>query len=218
MSKTFFRLAMLMLGLWLYAVGIVCTIYANVGLSPWDVFHQGLTKHFPLTMGQASMSIGFIVVLLDWYLGEKVGIGTIANMFFIGLFMDIIMSHHLLPQFTSLALRGVELFVGMAIIGLASYFYLSAGFGSGPRDGLMVALTKKTGKSVRFVRNCIELSVVILGIFLGGSFGFGTIIMAFTGGYFVQFAFKVFKFKVTEVKHEFVEDTFKKIKLALESN
>lgn len=201
------RLSRLMFGLLLYAIGIVNTIYAGVGLSPWDVFHQGLTMHLPLTMGQASMCIGLMIVLLDWALGEKIGIGTLANMFFIGLFMDLIMSNHWMPKADGLIMPYVQLMIGMMIIGLASYFYLSAGYGSGPRDGLMVALTKKTGKSVRFVRNGIEVSVVIAGILLGGQFGIGTIIMAFAGGYFVQLAFTLFNFKVTQVKHEFIEDS-----------
>lgn len=207
MKSVLTRLTRLMFGLMLYAIGIVNTIYAGVGLAPWDVFHQGLTKHFDLTMGQASMCIGLIIVLLDWALGEKIGIGTLANMFFIGFFMDIIMSNSWIPKASGLVLPYVQLVIGMMVIGLASYFYLSAGYGSGPRDGLMVALTKRTGKSVRFIRNGIEVSVVIAGVLLGGQFGFGTIIMAFAGGYFVQLAFTLFHFKVTEVKHEFIEDS-----------
>lgn len=207
MITVFTRLSRLMFGLLLYAVGIVNTIYAGVGLAPWDVFHQGLTLHFPLTMGQASMCIGLTIVLLDWALGEKIGIGTLANMFFIGLFMDLIMTNHWIPKANGLIMPYLQLVIGMMIIGLASYFYLSAGYGSGPRDGLMVALTKKTGKSVRFIRNAIEVSVVIAGILLGGQFGVGTLIMAFAGGYFVQLAFTIFNFKVTEIKHEFLEDS-----------
>lgn len=211
MNTAPFRLSKLMFGLMLYAIGIVNTIYAGVGLAPWDVFHQGLTRHFPLTMGQASMCIGLIIVLLDWALGEKIGIGTIANMIFIGLFMDVIMSNGWVPKASGMILPYVQLIIGMSVIGLASYFYLSAGYGSGPRDGLMVALTKRSGKSVRFVRNCIEVSVVIIGILLGGQFGVGTVIMALTGGYFVQLAFTLFNFKVTQIKHEFVEDSIKRI-------
>lgn len=207
MNAVFTRLAKLMFGLVLYAIGIVNTIYAGIGLSPWDVFHQGLTNHLQLSMGQASMCIGFIIVLLDWALGEKIGIGTLANMFFIGFFMDIIMSNPWIPKASGLVWPYVQLVIGMVIIGFASYFYLSAGYGSGPRDGLMVALTKRTGKSVRFIRNAIEVSVVIAGVLLGGKFGIGTIIMAFSGGYFVQLAFTLFHFKVTEVKHEFIEDS-----------
>ena len=88
--------------------------------------------------------------------------------------------------------------LGMFVIAVASYYYMSVGLGSGPRDGLMVALTKKTNKSVRFLRNCIEFSVLVVGYLLKGSIGIGTPIMALSSGYFVQFVFKLFKYDVKE--------------------
>ncbi len=205
------KIVRLFTGLALYALGIVCTINANLGLSPWDVFHQGVSRLSGITMGQASISVGLVIVLLDWAFGERVGLGTICNMFFIGLFMDVLMINNLIPHFDNMLARFAMLFLGMFIIGIASYFYIGAGLGSGPRDGLMLALTKKTGKSVRFIRNSIEATVLVIGYFLGGSFGLGTLIMVFGGGYFVQFAFKCFKFNVTTVKHVFIDDYVKSL-------
>lgn len=205
------RLIRLFFGLALYAIGIVCTINANLGLSPWDVFHQGLSNQLGITMGQASISIGLIIVLLDWILGEKVGLGTLCNMLFIGLFMDVLMLNHLIPKFDNLVFQVAMLFSGMMIIGLATYFYIGAAMGSGPRDGLMVALTKKTGRSVRFVRNSIELSVLIVGTLLSGKAGLGTVVMVFAGGYFVQFAFKLFHFDVKTIQHTYMDDYFKPV-------
>lgn len=203
------RVAKLFLGLFLYALGIIMTINANLGLAPWEVFHQGLSKNIGITMGQASIYVGIVFVILDSLLGERLGWGTLSNMIFIGLFLDILMLNHLVPVFQSMIPRFIMMLLGMLTIGMASYFYISAGLGSGPRDGLMVALTKKTSKSVRFLRNCIEFSVLAIGYFLGGSVGIGTIIMALTAGYFVQFAFKLFKFDVKETKHRFIDEDIK---------
>ena len=212
MKKSLLTLVRLFMGLFLYAVGIVFTINASLGLSPWDVFHQGVSKLTDITMGQASIIVGLMIVILDWVLGEKVGLGTIFNMLFIGIFMDILMLNHLVPIFNNIIARAIMMFLGMFIIGIASYFYISAGLGSGPRDGLMVSLTKKTGKSVRFIRNFIEFTVLVVGYFLGGTVGFGTLIMVIGGGYFVQFAFKIFKFDVRKVQHRFIDDYVKIIK------
>lgn len=212
MRKSLFTLIRLFIGLFLYAVGIVLTINANLGLSPWDVFHQGFSTQIGITMGQASIIVGFLFVILDWILGEKVGIGTICNMLFIGMFMDLLMLNNLIPVFRNLIGKVGMMLLGMFVIGIASYFYISAGLGSGPRDGLMIALTKRTKKSVRFIRNSIELTVLIIGYILGGTVGVGTLIMVIGGGYFVQFAFTIFKFDVSKVQHKFIDDYIKSFK------
>jgi len=211
-ALTFVRL---FIGLFLYAVGIVFTINANLGLSPWDTFHQGISKHTGITMGQASIIIGLIIVAIDWAAGEKVGIGTIFNMLFIGIFMDLLMLNHLIPSYDNIAARIIMMLLGMLIIGIACYFYIGAGLGSGPRDGLMVALAKKTNKPVKLIRSCIEAVPLIIGYLLGGSVGFGTVIMVVFGGYFIQFAFKMLKFDVRDVEHQFIDDYIKVIKEAL---
>ena len=209
MNKTIKRVAKLSLGLFLYAFGIVMTINANLGLAPWDVFHQGLSQNIGITMGQASIYVGIVFVILDSLLGERLGWGTLSNMIFIGVFLDILMLNNLVPVFQSVVPSFIMMLLGMFTIGIASYFYISAGLGSGPRDGLMVALTKRTAKSVRFLRNCIELSVLAIGYVLGGSVGIGTVIMALSSGYFVQFAFKLFKFNIREIKHRFIDEDIK---------
>lgn len=212
MKKYLLTLGKLFLGLFLFAFGIVCTINANLGLSPWDVLHQGISRLTGITMGQASIATGVLIVVLDWVLGEKVGVGTICNMIFIGIFMDLLMINSLVPNFHSVIARIIMMLSGMFIIGMGSYFYISAGIGSGPRDGLMIALTKRTNKSVRFIRNSIEFSVLVVGYFLGGTLGIGTLIMVFGVGYFVQFAFRLFKFDVKKVEHKFINDHVKLVK------
>lgn len=210
------RILRLFAGLFLYAVGIVMTINANIGLSPWDVFHQGLSKNVHITMGQASISMGLLIVVINSILGERIGWGTISNMLFIGIFMDILMLNNIIPVFENIILKICMMFIGMFVVGTASFLYIGTGFGSGPRDGLMIALTKKTGKSVRFIRNCIEISVLAVGAMLGGTLGIGTPIMAFMIGPTVQFAFKVYKFDVSKIKHRFIDEDVKYIRAILQ--
>lgn len=191
------------------------TINANIGLAPWDVFHQGLSKTFGITIGQASIGIGIIIVIINSLFREKVGWGSLGNMLFIGVFVDLLMLNHIIPEFENLVLRVLMMFSGMFVIGVATYLYISVGLGAGPRDGLMVALTKRTGKSVRLVRNTIETVVVIIGYFLGGSVGVGTLVMALTIGVFVQLAFQLFKFDVKKVEHRFIDEDIKLLKKML---
>lgn len=119
-------------------------------------------------MGQASIAIGGLIVVIDLVLGEKVGVGTICNMLFISIFMDLLMINSLVHTFHNVIARIIMMLIGMFIIGIGSYFYISAGIGTGPRDGLMIALTKRTEKSVRFIRNSTEFSVLVIGYFFGG--------------------------------------------------
>lgn len=212
MKKILLRVLRLFAGLFTFAVGIVFTINANLGLSPWDVFHKGLTNTIHITMGQASMLVGLGLIILDTIFGEKLGWGTLANIFFIGLFMDLLMLNHLIPITHTLVYGVLMMLIGMLIIGVASYLYIGAGLGAGPRDGLMVALTKRTGRSVRLIRTIIEASALITGYLLGGYVGIGTFIMALATGYFVQFAFKIFKFEVNTVQHRFVDEDIKFLK------
>jgi uncharacterized membrane protein YczE len=211
MKIALLRILRLFIGLFLYAIGIVMTINANLGLAPWDVFHQGLAETMGVTMGQASMGVGLVLIIVDSFLGERLGWGTIANMIFIGLFMDVLMLNHLIPIFQHMISSLLMMLLGMFIIGIASIFYIGAGLGSGPRDGLMVALTKRTGKSVRFIRNAIEICALAVGYLLGGFIGVGTLITGLAIGYMVQFAFKLFKFEVGKVKHRFIDEDIKHV-------
>ena len=212
MNKILLRILRLFGGLFTYAVGIVFTINANLGMSPWDVFHKGLSNTIHITMGEASILVGFALIVFDTVFGERLGWGTLCNMFFIGFFMDFLMLNHYIPITHSYLIGVLMMLFGMLIIGIASYLYIGAGLGSGPRDGLMVALTKKTGKSVRLIRTIIEASALIIGYALGGYIGVGTFIMAITTGYFVQFAFKIFNFDVKAVRHRFIDEDIKILK------
>lgn len=199
-------------GLFLFALGIVMTVNANLGVSPWDVFHQGLSKTFGITLGRANIITGLFIIGLDVALGQTIGWATIMNMLLIGTFIDILMINNLVPVFDSFIPSLIMLLLGVLIEGYGCYIYISGGMGAGPRDGLMVVLTRRTGKSVRLIKSVIEIIVVTVGILLGGKFGIGTLIMALFGGMIFQFAFKTVNFRVNQVQHRFIQDDLKLLK------
>lgn len=185
------RLPSLYFGLFLFALGAVMMLYADLGLSSWSVFQYGLMNTMGLTFGQASQLVGLGVLLLGWYLGFPPGFGTVMNMFFIGYFIDRIMEWWTAPILGNLALKLAVLVGGMTMIGVASFFYLRPKLGAGPRDGLMIGLVQKLNRPVGQIRGAIEVTVTVLGYLMGGPVGLGTVIAAFSVGYFVQLAFKV---------------------------
>ncbi|MCR3954767.1 MAG: hypothetical protein NUK57_00630 [Gudongella sp.] len=206
------RLFKVVVGLFIFAVGIVLTINASMGVSPWDVFHQGVSRTVGITIGQAHIIMGFLIILLDIYLGQAIGWATIMNMLLIGTFIDVIMLNELVPVAQTPLIGLAMIIAGIAVQGLGFAAYISQGIGAGPRDGLMVVLTKRTGKSVRLIKSLIEATVVTIGIILGGSFGIGTIIMAFFGGIIFQATFRLIRFRVENVEHRFIQDDLKAMK------
>lgn len=206
LKKAALRHMRLIIGLFVCALGMVMTINANLGVAPWDAFHQGLSKVLGITLGTASIGTGFLIVLIDILLGQPIGRGTIVNMILLGVFIDILMLNHLVPVFSSFLPGLIMLILGMFINGYGIFIYMSAELGSGPRDGLMVILTKKTGKSVKFVKSIIEVIVVTIGFFMGGKLGIGTLILAFFGGTILQLVFKSVNYDVNEANHTYLKD------------
>ncbi|MBE0451249.1 MAG: hypothetical protein IBX70_10425 [Clostridia bacterium] len=208
MKTYIMRVIRLMFGLLLYAIGIVLTINADIGYAPWDVFHVGFASTFGMSIGMASIITGLAIGVIAVILGEKIGIGTVLNMVLIGVFVDWIMLAGFVPIATNFFFGVPMMITGIVTISLATYFYISAAFGSGPRDSLMVAVTRKTGLPVGFCRGSIEILAVIVGWQLGGKVGVGTILFAFLIGFFVQTTFKALHFNATEISHETLDQTF----------
>jgi uncharacterized membrane protein YczE len=203
------RLLRLIFGLFLYALGITVTLKAHVGYAPWEVFHVGLASTAGISIGTASILTGLVIGSLAIVLGEKLGLGTILNMVLIGIFLDMILEFNIIPVMNNYLFGIVMLIAGLFIISLASYFYIGSGFGAGPRDSLMVALTRKTGLPIGLCRGIIEVAAVLVGWKLGGMVGIGTIISAFAIGFCIQTTFKLLKFDAKEINHESLDKTFK---------
>ncbi len=201
----------LMLGFFLAALGIVFMINANLGLSPWDVLHQGITNVIPITIGQANIVVGIIVVISSMFLGVKIGIGTILNTILVGVFIDLITITKVIPMVHNLFIGILMLVVGMIFLGLGTCIYLSCELGCGPRDGLMTALTRITKKPVKLVRTTIEICALVCGWLLGGYVGIGTIITAIVLGYIIQLWCKILKLDIAILNHRSILDNLNNI-------
>lgn len=173
------RLVQLYAGLLLYGVSSSLLVLARLGLDPWDVFHQGLARHTHLAIGTWAIIVGAVVLLLWIPLRQRPGIGTVSNVVLVGATMDLILGHVHSPH--ELAARIACLVGGVFLCGVATGAYIGAGFGPGPRDGLMIGLAAR-GHSIRLVRTGIELTVLVTGWLLGGTVGIGTVVYALSIG------------------------------------
>jgi uncharacterized membrane protein YczE len=178
------RLVQLLVGLVLYGVSVSMLLRGGLGVAPWDVLTSGFIRHVPISFGQAIIVLSFIVVLLWIPLRETPGIGTVANAFLVGLSADVTLA--LLDTPDSLFLRTALMVGGVLLCGLATAVYIGAQLGRGPRDGLMTGLARRTGWSLRLVRTGLEVTVVVVGVALGGQLGLGTVVFALTIGPIAQ--------------------------------
>lgn len=178
------RLPQLVVGLLLYGASLAMMVRGALGLAPWDVLHSGFIRHVPMTIGQAVVLLSFVVLLLWIPLREKPGIGTVANAVLVGLAADATLA--VLAEPDSVVLRVGLLVGGLVLNGLATALYIGSQLGRGPRDGLMTGLARRTGLSLRLVRTALEVTVVVIGLLLGGALGLGTVVYALAIGPLAQ--------------------------------
>jgi uncharacterized membrane protein YczE len=178
------RLPQLVVGLVLYGVSLAMMVRGALGLAPWDVFHSGVIRHVPITLGQAVIVFSFVVLLAWVPLREVPGLGTVLNALLVGLSADATLALLAVPD--AVGLRVALLVSGVVLNALATALYIGAQFGRGPRDGLMTGLHRRTGLSLRMVRTALEVAVVVLGLLLGGVAGAGTVLYAVSIGPLTQ--------------------------------
>jgi uncharacterized membrane protein YczE len=185
------RLIQLFLGLCLYGFSMALMIRADLGLNPWEVFHQGVSGWTGWSFGTIVMVTGAGVLLLWIPLRQKPGIGTIANIFVIGLAADLSLAA--IPDVAlPLMIAAPLLALGIFLNGVAGGAYIGAGLGPGPRDGLMTGVSRRTGWKIRPVRTAIEIVVLGTGWLLGGTAGLGTVLYALAIGPIVAFMLPLF--------------------------
>ena len=208
----FFRLLRLFLGLFLYALGTVITIQANVGLAPWEAFHMGLSQKTGISFGKIVILVGLLIVMVSVILKEKIGFGTVMNMIFIGTFCDLIIGWNFIPRIDNYGLGILFMLFGLFVICLGSYFYIGSALGAGPRDSLMIGLKKKfSGIPVGMIRGMIEGTVLLLGWLMGAKVGLGTVIAVFGISFILQFTFKCLRFNVDDLHSESVTETVRNL-------
>ncbi len=192
------RLPQLLVGLLLYGVTLAMIIRGTLGNAPWDVLHQGLAQHLPLSIGAAVIAVSLLVLLLWIPLREMPGLGTIANSVLVGLSADAALAVIAHPD--QLWVRILLTVAGVFLNAVATAMYIGSQFGPGPRDGLMTGLHRRTGLPIGLVRTGLEVGVVALGWLLGGVLGLGTLLYAVAIGPLVQWLLPVFVVELSGVR------------------
>ena len=185
------RLLQLYVGLGLYGLSTAMFIRSDLGVDPWDVFHLGVGMQLGMTIGTVIIVTGAAVLLLWIPIRQMPGLGTVSNVIVLGLAADATLA--VLPPLESMVARSALLVGAIVLNAIATGMYIGAGFGSGPRDGLMTGLHARTGWSLRGIRTAIELSVLLIGWLLGGKFGVGTVIYALSIGPLIQLCLPWFR-------------------------
>ena len=183
-KSTVFTFTRLIFGLVLFGFGLGLVVLGDFGVSPWEVFHQGISRRTPLSIGITIIFVGIIILLFLFLLKEPMGVGTIANVLIIGLVVDLTLS--LFGEISNIFPRVIATLFGPIFVALGSGFYIGTRLGPGPRDGLMTAFNRR-GVAIWKARTLIEGSCVVAGLILGGTIGWGTVWFLLSVGPSVQF-------------------------------
>lgn len=190
-SNFLLRLLKLMLGLFIYGIGVALTVDAQIGIAPWDVLAQGISKQTGISFGVATVGVSIMVLLLWIPLRVKPGLASVLNALTIGLFADLALA--VLPTPAEYWQKLLMFVLGMVVISFATGMYISVGMGKGPRDGLNVGLAQRLKRPFWQARLLVEVTVVSVGFFLGGQVREGTFLFALGIGYLNQLGLRLFK-------------------------
>lgn len=183
------------IGISIMSLGISLTVSAKVwGVSPWDTFHLGLVNSLGLNFGQIVQLVGAAAIVLGAFLSVMPRLGTILNMIFVGLLANFFLNLYPPDIFEEYSIISFLVFViGIVFSGIGTGLYITADVGIGPRDSIMIGLNRKFGIRIAHARTFLEITVVILGFFLAGPIGIGTVLFSLTIGYVVEKTIKIYK-------------------------
>lgn len=184
------RIAQLVVGVFLYGIGIAFLVRSSLGAAPWDVLTQGITRHVPLSFGVVTTIVSGIVLLLWIPIRQKPGVGTVVNAVVVGPSADV--GFLFIPVGEELWQQALLFAIGLVVLSAATGLYIGAHFGPGPRDGLMTGLHVRLRRPIWLVRTCLEVTVVLIGWALGGIVGVGTLLFALLVGPLCEFFLRVF--------------------------
>ncbi|HEX3244573.1 MAG TPA: hypothetical protein VHX16_04145 [Chloroflexota bacterium] len=190
------RFTLLLVGPVIISLGFTMNIQANVGQGPWQAFHVGISMQTPLTIGVAGQIVSGIVMLMAWWLGVRPGIGTALNIVLGGIIQDILIYNNVIPEMHDLLTGYVMMLGGAVVMGMGTALYVKAQIGAGPRDSLMVALSRRLHRDVGPVRIAMDGLAVFFGWLMGAPIGLGTVIFVITLGPILSFWFKVLRVPV----------------------
>ena len=211
MGQYFKRFTTMIAGLLIFSLGCYFSIQANIGLSPWDAFSIGMASLTGLTYGTIVALTGIVILILIFFIKEKIGIDTICDILLVGPVVDVLQRFKLIPLLTNFW-AGVALFlVGQTIMSIGIYLCMKPGFGCGPRDSLMVGLGRHI-PNIGLARGVIEFCALLVGWLLGAKVGLGTLIAMFGISFIIQITFTILHFDATKVRHENLWDTARNIR------
>ena len=196
-------------GLFCCGIGIYFTLQANIGVSPWDVFHQGISSHTGMLYGNVSVLTALLILVVDIFMKEPIGIGMFLDAFIVGKAVDFCAWLGFLPQQTSLPMGILCMMAGLTITACGMRIYMGCALGCGPRDTLMVALCKRTGLPVGPVTMMIYAVVTAIGWFLGGQVGIGTVLSVLYVGPALQTICRLTGFDAAKVTHQNLLETLR---------
>ena len=185
------RVAWLVTGLFLCACGVVFFLESELGLPPWDVLHQGLSEQAGISFGVANLIVSMLVLALVWILRARIGLGTLLNASLIGVFVIALAAFEPVDALSdqSLGFRIGLILLALACFGVGSAFYICASMGAGPRDSLMLVISRRLGVRIGAARTGIEIAALVVGFLLGGTAGIGTLVFALGIGPVVELSF-----------------------------
>ena len=190
--------------------GLYLTMKAGIGAAPWDVFNLGISKTFGVLYGTASITVAFIILIIDVLLKEPIGLAMIIDSIVVGKAVDFFNYIDFVPSTDNIPASILTLVAGLFVMGYTQLFYMRASLGCGPRDTLLVGLSKRIRKiPIGVVAIGLLSAATLSGYLLGGPVGLGTILCAVFQGPIMQFAFKTFSFDATTVKHQSISESIK---------
>ena len=187
------RIVQLLIGLFLYGIGIALIVRGAIGVAPWDVLTQGIDAHTHLGFGLITVLTSGVVLLFWIPLRQKPGVGTVLNALLVGPSADV--GLRLIPEGLDLWLRIILFAAGLLVLAAATGLYIGAHFGPGPRDGLMTGVHRRTGWKIWIVRTSIEVIALAIGWALGGNVGVGTVLFALLVGPLCHWSIPFFAIK-----------------------
>lgn len=197
-------------GLLVFAFGVHLTIYANIGLAPWDCLGMGISYHTPLNYGISMTLVAVLVLGVDLLLKERIGYGTVIDALLTGNFVQMFNDLNFLHENTSLWLGVIVMLVGFVFMALGMYVYMKAGQCCGPRDALLVGVGKRFPKiPIGYVQNGMWAVVLLAGWLLGGPVGIGTVLSTVGAGAVMQMVYNAINFEPRHVKHRSLAEVTK---------
>ena len=210
-KKTIYRQWLqIVAGLFIFAFGVHLTIFANIGLAPWDCLGMGISYHTPLNYGLAMTSVAVLVLALDILMGERIGFGTVIDALLTGNFIQLFNSLNPLPLNQELLSGVLILLAGLAVMAIGQYLYMSGAQGCGPRDALLVGLGKRLHRlPIGLVEVLLWALVLLIGWLLGGPVGLGTLVSTFGAGLVMQLIYNLIHFEPRSIRHRSFSETLR---------